>query len=140
MRTVRDPLLVTTVWVATVVLTMIGVDLHAMKPNPSPVVTTVTSDEGASDREGTERRPSPLSQAGLAIPDTSWTDPGEAWSTSAAAAQTVSVPASQPPKAGNDLRVFLLNMARAEREHSSLGIHVDNTGVVWSDDAVKSDR
>ena len=50
MRTVRDPLLVTTVWVATMVLTMIGVDLHAMKPNPSPVVTTVTSDEGASDR------------------------------------------------------------------------------------------
>lgn len=140
MRTVRDPLLVTTVWVATVVLTMIGVDLHAMKPNPSPVVTTVASDGGAPDREGNEQRPSPQSQAGFAILDTSWNEYGAVPSTSAHAALQNPVPALRSPEAGSDLRVFLHNMTRAEREHSSLGIHIDPTGVVWSDDSVKSDR
>jgi hypothetical protein len=142
-QTIRALLFVTTVVVATVVFAMIGVDLHAMRPIPSTAVTTVAADEGAPEGEGAVRKPSShtiLLPAALDMPNTSWSGQGEAKGAPVHAAPRNPVPTMRSPRAVNDLRVFLLNMARAEWDHSSLGIHVNPTGVLWIDDLVKSDR
>jgi hypothetical protein len=129
--------------VAMVVFAMLGTDLRAEGSVPATVVTVATVDKGAADRQEAVPEPAPdflTVPAPLAMPETSWSGQGAALRTPALESPRNPVAAFQAPRGGNDLRVFLLNMARSEWDHSSLGIHGESTGMAWIDDPMKSDR